>query len=116
MSKKTGRLTKVEKFYIDNNPDMEISAIAKDLGRTEKVVKNRRKSNPSEPSDSEGHVVKTNHYPKHPYKDMLGHKENRGVTIMSPEASEIADKTRHKRVNVPERNANSIHVINKDKE
>ena len=45
----------------------------------------------------------------------MGHKENRGVTIMSPEASEVADHTRHKRVNVPERNANSIHVINKDK-
>lgn len=113
MSKKTGRLTKIEKFYIDNNPDIEASTIAQDLGRTERVVKNRRASNPTEPK---GHIVKTNHYPKaETIKDLMGHKENRGVTIMSPEASEVADHTRHKRVNVPERNANSIHVINKDK-
>ena len=109
MSKKTGRLTKVEKFYIDNNPSMEASAIAKDLGRTKKVVDNRRTASPPE---DRGHITTTNHYPKaEGVKQLMAGDEKRGVTIMTPEASEVADSTRHLRVDVPERNANSIHVI-----
>ena len=38
MAKKTGKLTKVEKFYIENNFDIEASKIAKDLNRSEASV------------------------------------------------------------------------------
>ena len=39
MSKKTGKLTKVEKFYIENNSDKSISELAKELNRSETSVK-----------------------------------------------------------------------------
>ena len=38
MSKKTGRLTKVEKFYIEHNPDLDSSDLARDLNRTKSFV------------------------------------------------------------------------------
>ena len=112
-SYKTGRLTKVEKFYIDNNLEMSVSDVAKDLNRTEKIVEKHR------PSDdpSKGHITKANHYPKtKTINDMMGHKEDRGVTVMTPEASEASDEVRTKRlseVNVSERHKNAIHIIKK---
>ena len=36
--KKTGRLTKVEKFYIENNTDKSAEDIAKDLNRSKSTV------------------------------------------------------------------------------
>ena len=38
MTKKTGKLTKVEKFYIENNTDKTAEDIAKDLNRTKSSV------------------------------------------------------------------------------
>ena len=114
-SYKTGRLTKVEKFYIDNNLEMSVSDVAKDLNRTEKIVEKHR------PSDdpSKGHITKANHYPKtKTMNDLMGHKESRGVTIMTPEASQIADETRAKRLskmNIADRHKGSIHIIKEDK-
>ncbi|MAF25437.1 hypothetical protein CL634_07675 [bacterium] len=114
-SYKTGRLTKVEKFYIDNNLEMSVSDVAKDLNRTKKIVEKRRSSN--EPS--KGHITKANHYPKtKTINDLMGHKESRGVTIMTPEASEVADATRAKRLsemNIADRHKGSIHIIKEDK-
>ncbi len=109
--KKTGRLTKVEKFYIENNTDKSAEDIAKDLNRSKSTV-----TKYLDDSRDTGHVDSVKDPDSnHTVGDLMGHKEDRGVTIMTPEASEVADNTRHKRVNVPERNANSIHVINKDK-
>lgn len=116
MSKhKTGKLTKIEKFYIDNNLDMSVSDLAKDLNRTETIVEKHRPS-----SDTpQGHITKANHYPKtKTVNDLMGHKESRGVTIMSPEASQIADETRAKRLskmNIADRHKGSIHIIKEDK-
>ena len=39
MSKKKGKLTKVETFYIDNNSNKDVSELAKDLNRTESTIK-----------------------------------------------------------------------------
>ena len=108
---KTGKLTKIEKFYIDNNLDMSVSDLAKDLNRTKKIVENYRPS-----SDTpQGHITKANHYPKtKTVNDLMGHKEDRGVTIMTPEASEVADEVRVKRlseVHISDRHKNAIHII-----
>ena len=39
MSKKSGPLTTVEKFYIDNNQDKNVKELAKDLNRNQKIVR-----------------------------------------------------------------------------
>ena len=110
MSKKTGRLTKVEKFYIENNPHMESSAIAKDLGRTKASVEKYRTNNPVE---KKGHITTTNHYPKaDTVKQLFARKEESGVTVMTPEASEATDNIRRKELS--KRNKDSIHKIKED--
>tara|TARA_Y100000593_G_scaffold28444_1_gene56746 strand:+ start:10956 stop:11279 length:324 start_codon:yes stop_codon:yes gene_type:complete len=106
MSKKTGKLTKVEKFYIDNNNDKEISEIAKDLNRTEASIKKHKEKSRMD------HVDKVQD-DKSDISELFGHKEDRGVTIMTPMASELADETRSKRVNVSSKHKNAIHIIKK---
>ena len=44
--------------------------------------------------------------------ELFGHKEDRGVTIMTQAASEVADGTRQGRVNQSKRHQNAIHIIN----
>jgi len=105
MSKKTGKITKVEKFYIENNTDKEVGEIAKDLNRTkasvEKHIAKNKTSHVDEAQDK-----------KAPIRDLFGHKEDRGVTIMTPAASETADETRSSRVRQSQRHKNAIHIIN----
>ena len=109
MSKrKTGKLTKVEKFYIDNNTDKTVEEIAKDLNRTENAVNKYI----SESTDT-GHVD-TARDEKSTVGELMGHKEDRGVTIMTPAASELADETRPTRVQNTTRYSDAIHII-KDK-
>tara|TARA_R100000008_G_C3577865_1_gene166418 strand:+ start:768 stop:1091 length:324 start_codon:yes stop_codon:yes gene_type:complete len=106
MSKKTGKLTKVEKFYIENNNDKDVSEIAKDLNRTEASVKKHIEKSRMD------HVDKVQDE-KSDISELFGHKEDRGVTIMTPMASELADETRSKRVNVSSKHKNAIHIIKK---
>ena len=83
MSKKTGKLNKVEKFYIENNSDKEISQIAKDLNRSE-----------AKSDDA---------------SSLMGHND-RGSTVMTPAASELSDSTRGKRLS-KNINHSAIHKI-----
>jgi predicted transcriptional regulator len=106
MSKKTGKLNKVEKFYIENNEDKEVDEIAKDLNRTEASVKRHIEKSRM------GHVDEVQDK-KSDISELFGHKEDRGVTIMTPAASEIADETRSKRINVSSKHKNAIHIIKK---
>ena len=109
MSKrKTGKLTKIEKFYIDNNSDMTVEDIAKDLNRTENAIKKHI----GESADT-GHVDTTREEGS-TVGDLMGHKEGRGVTIMTQAASEMADETRPVRVQNAKRYSDAIHII-KDK-
>ena len=105
MSKKTGKITKIEKFYIDNNPDLDASDLAKDLNRSVDFVKKH-----SEQTDTKH--VDTAQEEKTNMGELFGHKEDRGVTIMTPAASEVADGTRQGRVNQSKRHQNDIHIIN----
>ena len=41
----------------------------------------------------------------------MGRKEDRGVTIMTQAASELADETRPQRIEETSRYKNSIHII-----
>ena len=107
ISKKTGKITKVEKFYIDNNPNLDASDLAKDLNRSVSFVKKN-----AEKVDT-GHVDTTQEE-KTSMGELFGHKENRGVTIMTPAASEVSDETRSTRINVSKKHQNAIHVIKPD--
>jgi len=103
MSKKTGKLNKVEKFYIENNSDKEVSQIAKDLNRSEASVEKHMKSvsktrNTSE-SKSTTSVV----------SNLMSHND-RGSTVMTPAASERSDETRGKRLSNNKEHS-AIHKI-----
>ena len=110
--KKTGRLTKVEKFYIENNTDKSAEDIAKDLNRSKSTVTKHLGD-----SRDTGHVdsVKDPDL-NHTVGDLMGHKEDRGVTVMTPAASELADETRSSRLQNSSRYDDAIHVIKQDKE
>jgi len=105
MSKKTGKITKVEKFYIENNSSLDAADLAKDLNRSVAFVKKHVKKTDT------GHVDTTQE--QKTASELFGHKEDRGVTIMTPAASEVADETRSSRVNITQRHKNAIHIIKK---
>ena len=89
MSKKSGPLTTVEKFYIDNNQDKNVKELAKDLNRNQKIVREYSGS----PEVSKTAEAKGEKEPAIA-GDLFGHKEGRGVTVMTPAASEVADAHR----------------------
>ena len=88
MSKKTGPLNRVEKFYIDNHSDKNVKDIAEDLNRNQKVISKYLDSKP----ETE-HTSKAQDEQKETMiaGELFGHKEGRGVTVMTPAASETAD-------------------------
>ena len=106
MTKKTGKLTKVEKFYIENNTDKTAEDIAKDLNRTKSSVDKHIKT-----LDRISHTSEAKSDPS-VVSSLMGHKEGRGVTIMTPAASERGDETRSSRTS-KSRHQNAIHTIKK---
>jgi len=107
MAKKTGKLNKVEKFYIENNPDRAAADIATDLNRTVNCVKkyiSEELGRDDEPEEKGS-----------PVGDLMARREDRGVTIMTPNASQAADETRSDRINLSATHKNSIYIINKEK-
>ena len=102
--KKTGVLTKVEKFYIDNNEDKNLNDIADDLNRStaiiEKYLAETGKSRSEETETSSA-------------GDLMARKEDRGVTVMTPAASQVADDTRSDSIDSGHHPA--IYIIKKDK-
>ena len=107
MSKKKGKLSKVELFYIDNNADKSVADLAKDLNRTESSIEKHIRANTEHLDNVQD--GKSN------IGDLMGHKEDRGVTVMTPAASELADETRVSRIGISKKHQNAIHVINPDK-
>ena len=93
MSKKTGKLTKVEKFYIENNSDKTISELAKELNRSESSVKKY-----SESVKDDSHVTDAKSSDSQ-ISSLMGHKEGRGDT----RGSRVSNK----------KNQTGIHVIKK---
>ena len=102
MSKKTGKLNKVEKFYIENNSDKEVSQIAKDLNRSEASVNKHMKTLPRVKHTSEAKSDDA-------VSDLMG-RNDRGSTVMTPAASELSDSTRGRRIS-KNKNHSAIHKI-----
>ena len=82
-TKNKGPLTKVEKFYIDNNQDQPVKELATDLSRTEKTV---QKYLDTLSSDDTGHIAKSKSDAPS-VGDMMIKNEKYGVSVMTQEAS-----------------------------
>ena len=108
MSKK-GPLTKVDKFYIDNNSGLTSKELASDLDRSVATIAKHRK-------------VKTKHVAsikKETKSSVVGDlmrnttasQKRKGVTIMTPAASELSDETKstQSKINTP----SVVHRIKK---
>tara|TARA_R100001377_G_scaffold44302_2_gene25225 strand:+ start:1832 stop:2155 length:324 start_codon:yes stop_codon:yes gene_type:complete len=106
MAKKTGKLTKIEKFYIENNSEKDADEMATDLNRTKSAVSKHIKS-----MHDTGHVSEAKD-PSSQVGDLMGHKDSRGVTIMTPAASQLSDETKSKSKSAS-RHENAIHIIKK---
>ena len=82
MSKK-GPLSKVEKFYIENNIESDVDTISKDLGRSSSIVLKYIEANC--PKD-DPRIINVG--------DLMAKKKERGVTIMTESASAAADSNK----------------------
>ena len=107
MSKKRGPLNRVEKFYIDNHSDKDVKDIAEDLNRNQKIISKYLGSKPetehtSKAQDEQKKTVIAG--------ELFGHKEGRGVTVMTPAASETADAAKSSSSQRPNNSA-FIHRI-----
>ena len=106
---KKGPLTKIEKFYILHNTDLESKALASELNRTQKSVESYIKSNQP---DTKG-VSKTK-----PNEDTitttssLMARNDRGAVTMTQAASEMSDDNRTKK-QLPSSLKNDITTIKK---
>ena len=103
---KRGPLSKVEKSYIENNPELSIAQIAKDLERTEAQVKKHagRTEKKVEPQPEKTPETKT--------QQLMGTHMRNGVpvaTVMTAEASMHADTTRSNRVNLGRKAEGALH-------
>ena len=100
---KKGPLSKAEKFYIENNPDMTVDDIASDLNRSTYVVGKYMAKIASDKSDTQN------------VSDLMARKEDKGVTIMTPSASQVSDETRPSRIATEPNRQDAIYIIKKDK-
>ena len=94
---KRGPLTKIDKFYLDNNLDGGVKELSVELDRSQKFIRSYIKENRTEEQPT-------------PVGDLMGHHQQRdGITVMTPPASELSDELRS--VKETERNASIIHKI-----
>ena len=82
---KKGPLSKKEKEFIDNNQSMDIKDISEKLDRSEKVL---------------GKYMKI---AENPRPNLFATKPERGVVIMTENASMAADESRSKRTDMAKR-------------
>ena len=106
MSKKSGPLNRVEKFYIDNHSDRDVKELAEDLNRNQKIISKYLDSKPETTHTSQAQDKKKE---KVIAGELFGHKEGRGVTVMTPAASETADASKSTTLNP--HNSSCIHKI-----
>ena len=108
MSKKSGPLNRVEKFYIDNHSDKGVKDLAEELNRNQKVVSKYLggKSEKATTSEAQGegkeNVIAG---------ELFGHKDGRGVTVMTPAASEQADSFKSNALLKKSESSSCIHRI-----
>ncbi len=111
---KTGKLSKSEIFYIENNPDsMTIHELAKELDRTPKIVAKYygapKEVSPEEVAAPPPAPIAN---PEAAMFKLMGRHERKGqhvATVMTSAASELADATRTGRLSEKNKLKNAIH-------
>lgn len=97
---KRGRLSKVEKYYIEGNTNLPITELAEALDRGEDIVQKHINSiKPPTQSTTQPKENVDEDEPK--FFKLMGRKkrgEQNVATVMTPAASEHADSTRSQRV------------------
>jgi hypothetical protein len=83
-TKNKGPLTKVEKFYLENNPDLSSKQLAQDIGRTAKAIE---KHLGSLKKDDEYITQSKNETSDDVAGDLMSRNEKYGVTVMNEQAS-----------------------------
>jgi len=89
---KKGRASKIEVFYIENNPDLSVSEIAKELDRTPAFVEKHRVVDTKTSTDTGIDTESEMNAGK-----LIGRKSRKGkfvAAIMTPGASEMSDEAR----------------------
>ena len=107
---KSGKLTKQEIFYIQQNPDdLTIHELAKQLDRLPKTVSQHYKDNKKEVKKETQEKPVANKEASM-FKLMGRHKrgDQNVATVMTKAASELADSTRSQRINSDKLNS-AIH-------
>jgi len=89
-TKNKGPLSKVEKFYIDNNAGSPAKQLADDLNRSPKTIEKYLQSSKKETKE---HVAKTKQQEDLEAGSLMGKNEKYGVTIMNEQASMAGEQT-----------------------
>jgi len=108
MSKKSGPLNRVEKFYIDNHSDKGVKDLAEELNRNQKVISKYLGGKPEKATTSEAQDEGKENVIA---GELFGHKDGRGVTIMTPAASEQADSFKSNTLLKKSESSSCIHRI-----
>ena len=100
-SRKSTALSKADKFYLDNNTELSLEELSKDIDKTQKLIKE---------------YLSTTQIDSGPKIDNLMGKGARGAVVMTEAASSLAD---HKRdvptEKTPARTRKFIHKIKEQK-
>ena len=100
---KKGPLSKVEKFYIENNIESDIETISKDLKRSVSIVSKYIEENCDK---ADPRIINVG--------DLMAKKKDRGVTIMTESASAASDANKGLQQKPNPTWKQSIHKIKDD--
>lgn len=121
---KTGRLSKQEKEFIDDNPNLDIEKISEELNRSRDVIvtykrsqKGKRKRVKKKDDTTTIAEVKsaTQEEIKQPTRagELIARNKRMGVVVMTEAASQQSDENR-RRAKMPSRQVGMIHKIKED--
>ena len=88
-TKNKGPLSKVEKFYIENNKGKTVSELAKDLGRNQKTIAKHIDSI----EVAKEHIAKSKNEGGLTAGELMARNEKYGVAIMTQDASMAGEGT-----------------------
>lgn len=91
---KKGPLGKAEKFYIENNRDLSVGTLCKDLDRAKSTIEKFLKTLPKVVAEPEENVAPESKPETHTMSQFA--KNGKGSTVMTQTASELGDSYRSK--------------------
>ena len=102
---KKGPLSNKEKKFIDDNSELSVEDLCKELDRSKSIVSNYKKVK-QEPKKKDTTT---------PTHNLFARKKDRGVVVMTETASTISDENKkNRKQEMPSRYRNIIHKIRED--